>query len=309
MDFGGDETELDWREALFYLNYVLATMLINYWLLPKYFYPRKYVQFGVLFVLIITGVILCEELILEKVFYPDTRGSGFPGVFYTLIEVMPVILILSGSKFAWDAHLKVSEVNELKQAMVDSELQLLRSQVSPHFLFNNLNNLYAHAVNQSEETPKIILELSSMLRYMLYDCRESHVLVGKEIDHLNSYIQLNKLHVGERGRVHFDAENVDRSLLIAPMILIVFVENAFKHSLSSMAEQIDIEVQLRTEGGKLFFRCKNDFQKITNTTSLFEGIGLENVQSRLKLLYGDKHQLLMDSEVPSFIVELEMKLN
>lgn len=308
IDFEKDHTRIDWRNAPLFLNYVTASLLINYWLLPGYFYKRKFVGFGLFFVLIITGVILCEELIMEKIFFPDTRGKGFPGILFTLIEVTPVILILSGAKFAWDAHKKMLEVNELKKAMIDSELQLLRSQVSPHFLFNNLNNLYAHAVDQSPQTPKIVLELSSMLRYMLYDCKETHVLLEKEIDHLNSYIQLNELHVGNRGRVHFDAEDYNRSLLISPMILIVFVENAFKHSLSSLAENIDIDVEIKTNGDTLYFKCENNFEINTNTADLGEGIGLDNVQSRLELLYPGKHELKMVKDAPRFVVELELNL-
>ena len=202
----------------------------------------------------------------------------------------------------------MSEVNRLKELVVDSELQLLRSQVSPHFLFNNMNNLYAHAVEQSPDTPGIILELSAMLRYMLYDCREPNVLLGKEIDHLNNYIRLNQLHVGERGKVHFDTNGVDESLLIAPMILIVFVENTFKHSLSSMTEGIEIDIRIRTEGNRLIFRCENRFDELTNTDSLVKGIGLENVKSRLKLLYEGRHRLSIISQAPKFLVELEIDL-
>ena len=212
FDMGHDRvTRFDPNRVSFFVLYFLTSIVIGYWLLPQFLYRRKYILFVLLLVSLITSVILIEELILEQIFYPDTRGKGFPGIIFTLGEIMPAILILTGFKFVWDALKSKREVKDLKQAMVESELNLLRSQVSPHFLFNNLNNLYAHAVEQSPETPKIILELSAMLRYMLYDCKEPYVELNKEKEHLKAYIAYMSLHVGDRVRLKSTWQNYRRT--------------------------------------------------------------------------------------------------
>ena len=205
---------------------------------------------------------------------------------------MPVITILTGFKFGWDALVKQREVDELKSIVKESELQFLKSQINPHFLFNNLNNLYAYAVEQSPKTPGIILELSGVLRYMLYECREKYVPLKKEIEQLNNFIQLNELQIEDRGKVSFIAENIKETYQIAPLILMVFVENAFKHSTASQSDNIIINVAITlSDNGILDFVCENSYHKEKNTESLARGIGLENVVKRLELLYPDAHHL------------------
>jgi hypothetical protein len=114
---------VDSQEVVYFLNYAVATFIINYLLLPQFYYQKKYLHFFFYTLLVIIGVILVEELALEQIYFPDTRGRGFPGVFLTLLEVLPVIVILSGFKFAWDATRKQQEVDQLKAAMKDRELQ------------------------------------------------------------------------------------------------------------------------------------------------------------------------------------------
>lgn len=119
-------------------------------------------------------------------------------------------------KLAWDASVKQREVNELKDLIKESELQFLKSQINPHFLFNNLNNLYSYALDNSPKTPSIILELSSVLRYMLYDCKENFVPLAKEIKHLKNFTALNELQIEDRGSVRFETENLGGNYTIAP---------------------------------------------------------------------------------------------
>jgi len=265
--------------------------------------------FFILVFLVITAVILIEELILERIYFPDTRGSRFPGVIFTLSQVLPVIIILSGFKFAWDALKRQKEVEELKAAVKDSELQFLTSQINPHFLFNNLNNLYAYAVENSPKTPDIIMELSSVLRYMLYECKEKYVPLSKEVRQLENFVKLNQLQIEERGNINFTCPERKSDYQIAPLILIVFIENAFKHSSASMSSdiQIDINIQL-SEDGVLHFCCKNSFQPTTNTDKLSRGIGLQNVKKRLDLLYPDAHDLDIRESNNQYTVKLELQL-
>lgn len=309
FSFDKNQPQIQGHQIVFFLNYALANFFISYFLLPQFYYKKKYLYFLASVILTIALVIVVEEFILERYYFPDTRGRYFPGVFYCLIDVLPVITIFSGFKFAWDALGKQREVDELKAAMEESELQFLKSQINPHFLFNNLNNLYAYAIEQSPKTPTIILELSAVLRYMLYECREKYVSLSKEVEQLENFTQLYKLQIEDRGIVNFRAQNIQGSYKIAPLILIVFIENAFKHSQASQSDNIYIDVEVTlTEGGKLVFVCKNNFQPITNTQSLSKGIGLENVKKRLQLLYPDAHQLRITDAENQFDVYLTLDL-
>jgi two-component system LytT family sensor kinase len=293
----------------FFLNYALAAVIINYLLFPYFFYKKKYLYFALSLISIVASIIFIEEMILEKIYFPDTKGKRFLGVFYTLVDVLPVPSILVGVKFAWDALIKQREVEYLKNAIQESELQFLTSQINPHFLFNNLNNLYSYAIENSPKTPEIIIELSSVLRYMLYECREKYVPLAKEVKHLEHFINLSEMQIEERGEVHFSKENIQTGQRISPLILIVFIENAFKHSTASQSEQIKIDVKVALkEGNILELVCKNSFQPMSNTDNLSKGIGLENVRKRLELIYPNSHELDIQKSDNEYIVNLKLEL-
>ena len=309
FSFDRNQPQIQEYKIVAFINYALGALIINYILLPKYFYTKKYILFFTYVAIVVAGLIAVEELILERIYYPDTRGKHFPGIFYSLLDVMPVIAILAGFKFAWDASLKQKEVEELRTSVKESELQFLKSQINPHFLFNNLNNMYSHAIEQSPKTPSIILELSSVLRYMLYDCKEDYVALNKEIEHLKNFTQLNELQIEDRGKVTFATEQIPSGFLIAPLILTVFIENAFKHSTASQSEDIFIDISIKTNSdGQLDFECKNTYQADTNTEKLSNGIGLQNVKKRLQLLYPDAHTLTIQDTKNNYFVHLKMNL-
>ena len=307
--FDQEDPDIESYQIVFFLNYTLATSVISYVLLPRFFYKKKYLLFSVFALIMVALVILIEEQVLEKIYFPNSRGTSFPGVFYSLWEVMPVIAILSGFKFAWDALTKQREVDQLKAMVQESELQFLKSQINPHFLFNNLNNLYSYAIENSPKTPEIILELSAVLRYMLYDCREKYVSLEKEIEQLRNFTRLSEMQIEERGEVNFTTHNILPGYQIAPLILIVFIENAFKHSQSAQSSDIFIEIDIRlSKEGQLDFCCRNNFQQDNNAHDNSSGIGLENVRKRLRLLYPDAHQLNLVQTEDTYEVRLSMQL-
>lgn len=305
----GAEFHFKFYQFVFFLNYTLANAVISYVLLPHFYYRKKYGYFFVFTLLTIGVVILIEESVLEKMYFPDSRGASFPGVLFSLGQVLPIIAILSGFKFAWDALTKQRQVEELKATIKESELQFLKSQINPHFLFNNLNNLYSYAMENSPKTPAIILELSSVLRYMLYECREEFVSLTKEIEQLKNFTQLNELQIEERGVINFTTHNIQADYLIAPLILIVFIENAFKHSQASQSDNISIDINIQLmEDGTLDFVCTNSFQPTMNAENLSKGIGLENVRKRLQLLYPQEHALDIRQSEEQYEVRLSMHL-
>lgn len=309
--FDHHDAIIEGHEIAFYLNYVLAAVIINNILMPRLLYKKKYLGFSLTLLILIGLVIFIEEGVIEKIYFPDTRGTRFPGVFYNLLSAMPTITILVGGKFAWDALVQKKKLDELESLVKESELQYLKSQVNPHFLFNNLNNLYAYALEESKRTPQIILELSGILRYMLYECKEAYVPIQKELEHLENFINLSKLQFEGRGKVHYQvAEDCFDGKVIAPLILSVFVENAFKHSSASLSENIDIDIQIiHTTNNELQMICVNTFDEQSNVSDLSKGIGLNNVKKRLELLYPDKHELFIQSENNLYRVNLRLKLD
>lgn len=296
------------HRAAFFVNYLFSALIIGYVLLPKLYYKQKYWQFLAMVLVMLSGTLLIEEFVLEYIYFPTTRYKGF-GYFPSLLDVLPIVFVLVSFKFIWDVQEKNKEVENLKSAVQESELQFLRTQINPHFLFNNLNNLYSYAIENSTKTPNIILELSSVLRYMLYDCKEKFVPLTKEIEHLKNFINLNNLQIEYRGDIQFVVNEIPSKFKIAPLILPVFVENAFKHSTASQSDKIKIDISIDISNeGELVFTCKNSFLPLENNQSLSKGIGLQNVQKRLKILYFNKYELIINENNNIYKVNLKLQL-
>ena len=303
------EPDIDISKVVFFLFYASVAMFINYFALPKYFYKKQYKAFSLIVVICLVVLYLMEEFVLEHIFFPDSRAKYVSNVFYTLLDIVPLVVTMVSFKFTWDAVQKHQKIEELQSSVQESELRFLKSQINPHFLFNNLNNLYSYAIENSPKTPSIILELSSVLRYILYDCKEDFVPLSKEIEHLKDFTALNELHIEDRGQVSFTANTPTNHYMIAPLILSMFVENAFKHSTASQSDDILIDIDLHiSETGILNFKCKNSFLPNANHQSLSQGIGLANVKKRLELLYPDAYELEISDINNLYEVTLTLQL-
>jgi len=297
------------HRAIFLLFYSVATVAITYYLMPRFLYKKKYRQFFLGSALLVAAVITIEEVVLEPLLFPNTkRAETFPGIYVSLLGVLPVMFILSGCKFGWDALKKQAQIDELETTIQESELQFLRSQINPHFLFNNLNNLYSYALQESPKTPEIILEMSGVLRYMLYESKEQFVPLKKELEQLGNFIRLYKLQIEDRGEVQFDVDKIEGEYKIAPLILIVFIENAFKQSQSGQSSDIEIDMSVKLNNSTLEFRCKNNYQSGFSLDSVAKGIGLKNVRKRLELLYPKKHILEIKETDNAYNVYLRLEL-
>lgn len=198
--------------------------------------------------------------------------------------------------------------NELQQHVFESkfklkeqELNLLKSQIHPHFLFNTLNTIYGFALKQSTETPDQILRLSDLLDYILYQVNKPGVSLREELKHLNQYIDLEKVRFEDTLSVtmKLDIENDEQQ--IAPLILLPFVENAFKHGTLTDGLLL-VDIAISSTSNRLHFYIKNS----CNFISYNAGIGLSNIQKRLELLYPDRHDLNISVEEDAFIVNLEI---
>ncbi|MFN8348694.1 MAG: histidine kinase [Spirosomataceae bacterium] len=206
------------------------------------------------------------------------------------------------------------QLREAQQVAAQSktELQLLQSQLSPHFLFNTLNNLYGLSITQHEKIPPLLLKLSDLLRYSVYDTKELFVPLKDESAYINNYIDFEKIRLGERLVFTSTMEPLPKpDIKIVPMLLIVFIENAFKHSKNTMDEQIFIEITLKTWADSILFSVKNSYnpaQEIEAGSEKHSGFGLASVRKRLELLYPQEHELKIEEKDSFYHVMLQLKM-
>ena len=195
---------------------------------------------------------------------------------------------------------------ETQVQIKDQELQYLKKQIHPHFLFNTLNTIYGFALNQSKQTPEIILKLSNLLDYILYQVNKPKVALHEEIEHIREYIELEKIRFREILEVDFELKNVPNDYQIAPMIFLPFVENAFKHG-NIIDGVLKIKIGFQVEDNTLLFKIKNTTIN-DKTKSEDKGIGLQNIQKRLDLLYKNKYDLVIDNRENWFSIQLKIDL-
>jgi LytS/YehU family sensor histidine kinase len=201
------------------------------------------------------------------------------------------------------------KAQEKENENLKTELSFLRNQVSPHFMFNVLNNMVALARKQSAQLEPSLIKLSSLLRYMLYETDDERVALEKEVDYLQSYIDLQRQRFGDKVRVTVDMNDIDNSYVIEPMLLIPFVENAFKHG-TGLVQDAHIDIRLKAEHDLLRFSVGNKYDsRSVELKDKSSGIGLPNVKRRLNLLYGKAHRLKIDHPNDWFIVSLEIQLH
>ncbi len=199
---------------------------------------------------------------------------------------------------------------ERKQAALQAELNFLKGQIHPHFLFNTLNNLYAHTLSQSPKSPVIVLGLSNILRYMLYECNSDLVPLKRDIEILKSYITLEKIRYEERLDLNLVIKGQIGHQQIIPLLMLPLVENAFKHGASEMVQDAWINVDLEVSEHRLKFKVSNSkpSEPVSSSKSHFGKIGLTNVRSRLELLYKNAHSFTTYDEGDMFVAILEVNL-
>ena len=193
---------------------------------------------------------------------------------------------------------------QVQQEKITAELQLLKAQVHPHFLFNTLNNIYSFSLENSPKTPHMILKLSSLLSYMLNDCKADEVQLEKEMEIMKNYIDLEKERYGNKIEISWSVEGDIKNKFVSPLLMLPFLENAFKHGISEQIEKPWLTVNIAVKSDTL--RCK-----ITNSKNEFEpystnsaGIGINNVKKRLEFIYPDSYELKMHDERNYFVVSL-----
>lgn len=200
----------------------------------------------------------------------------------------------------------------LSQGKVQAEVNALKAQINPHFLFNTLNTIYANALKKDDKTPELILKLSNGFRYLFHEGQQEYVSLEQEIQHMSEYIELQQERLVDKVDVNFSTTIDDSALQIAPLLLIPFVENAFKYASVLKGKKHPITIIVQNEGNDFFFSCSNPFDpktKMAIDTGWSEsGIGITNVKKRLQLLYPEKHDLRITEQDGIFRVNLSISL-
>ncbi len=235
-----------------------------------------------------------------------------------MIAVYLVVLLVCLFTLLKNYYQSISTNEELKNSILEGNLQLkeqelqyLKMQIHPHFLFNTLNTLYAFALNKNEHTPKMILQLSNLLDYILYQTQKPLVFLSEEIEHLQDYIDLEKNRFQDKLQVNFETKTINNFTQIPPMLLLPFVENSFKHG-KDTSGNLKIDILLKAENEQLIFEIansKNVLELGMNKNDSERGIGLKNIQKRLNLLYKDNYSLKIVDAKDQYQVKLILNSN
>jgi len=201
---------------------------------------------------------------------------------------------------------KLKKEKEINGQQTVAELHLLKSQISPHFLFNMLNSLYALSLRKSDDTPGVILQLSDILRYSLYETREREVGVLDEIAIIETYLAIQKIRISENARISFMHKGISAADRISPMLLLPLVENAFKHGVDSTVGDSYVNAAVYKHDDRLVFTCENNYKD--SKESKVGGIGIENIQKRLELIYPSRYKLDIKRSEGVFKITLSILL-
>lgn len=231
----------------------------------------------------------------------------FSRVLSVLWDFMTFLVFTGMIKFTADWFRVENEKRQLENEKLTAELNYLKSQINPHFLFNTLHNLNYLVQSKREEASEVIIKLSNIMRYMIYDANHHSVSIHKEIKYMQDYINLERIRLNKPFELSFSEEIDSDNAEIAPLILIPFLENAFKHGVSDKAENCWISVDLRYKESILNYRVANSRLTFPFTKEK-SGFGLENLKKRLILHYPNKHALSINEQEEEFIIELNIDL-
>ncbi|MBK8955693.1 MAG: histidine kinase [Saprospiraceae bacterium] len=309
----------NYYETLFWamgntLFYVIAINVNLYVLIPGFMFRQSILPY--LSLLLGVSLLLTPFAWMFNMWmvsdYPDMEARWLTLPQFHFINLIVLSALSSLIRVPMDWLKMQSEKKELITRTVETELQSLKNQINPHFLFNTLNNLYALALKKSDQAPEVVLKLSDMMRYMLYECNERMVQIEQEIRYIRNYIELEKLRYSAESQIILEVDEQLAKYKIAPLLLIPFVENSFKHGMQTSLDQAFIRIRAKLEGNDLHFTVHNSKPQTTPEQAKpkpIGGVGLVNARRRLELIYPMRYKLSIQDTPESFKVELQIDLN
>lgn len=299
--------------AIFHLPILIGVYINLLFLVPILLEKKRYVYYAICVVITISGCTQFNIFLFDKLINYILPGYYFIS-YYEFFDILKFVLVY----FAVSSLLKFSKswflltetnrrLSQLQKEKIETELKALKGQINPHFLFNSMNSIYSLALNRSEKTPEIILKLSDIMRYIIYEANTNFVDLSKEINYLNDYIDLQKLRTDNRATVKFEIiGNLDK-VKVAPLLFFPLVENSFKHGVKGSTGKSYVNIELLVDDTNIKFNIENNKGIIDDVERKeYKGIGLDNVKKRLEMIYSDRHELSIVDKEDAFKVELKI---
>ncbi len=310
----------------FFPTDILGVYFTLYFLIPRFLLKKQYIRFSIFFIIFFTFLILAVTMPLQYYglyigrsetgqFIPSYAEYAKRSVLIALTVKLMIIGIASAIKLTkiWFTSQKrqqnlLNEKLEIKLKLKEAELKYLKSQINPHFLFNALNNLYSLTLEKSPKAPEIVLKISSLLDYVLYECNVPKIELSKEIENIKGYIDLQKIRYDDKVNINIKVKGEPSEINIAPLLILPLIENAFKHGLDKNVGKGFIKIEINVSDDSRFnLKVSNSLNGENNHTG--DGIGLTNLRKRLELQYPQKFQLETQIADNKFITELCIDLD
>ncbi len=298
-------------QILAFMPFSIGLVYFNiYKLIPVLLHRKKYLYYAIALCMAMFTAAYADQLIkkyyvhIGLTIFTYTSGLDIKSLFSEAVGLFYLTGFTTSIKISKDWITSQQLQQEREKQYLETELNFLKTQIHPHFFFNTLNNLYSLTLKKSDQAPEVVLKLSSLMSYMLYESNAAKVSLNKEISYLQNYLDLEKLRFGQRIYIVFEIEGLIEEVTIPPMLLILFIENSFKHGIKNNVNKIRIDISLKVEEGWLFFMVKNPLGD--RPVSRNAGIGLKNAARRLDLLYGNQYQLDLSEKDNEFTVSLKI---
>lgn len=298
-----------------YLLFVVANYYWNaLYNIPRFLQSRRYMGFGLA---LAGGIFLAAAarvpvaMYLNKHFFiPDKPQPGAGPIFTnSLINIGIWVVCIVALKLVVDRFRFQQHLDDVKKQKEQAELDFLNAQFNPHFLFNSLNSIYGHIDKQNATARSMLLSFSDMLRYQLYECNESYVLIDKELSYLKNYVALQRMRKDPKLRICVNIPENLKGFTISPLLFIAFIENSFKYIGTGSETGDFVSISFSKEHGELTFSCKNSVVEHVAKLPEHKGIGISNARRRLELLYPSRHQLSITQSEKIFEVDLKLMID
>ena len=298
-----------------YLLFIAGNYYFNvYYVVPVFLYRKKYAAFALLF---LAGIVAASLLrvplatyLSQHYFAPGKPPPGFSQLFFnSLINIFIWTICLVAGKLIVDRIRFQKYIEVIEKEKMKNELDFLKAQFNPHFLFNSINSIYGN-INKSNSTAReMLLTFSEMLRYQLYECNTSVISIEKEISYIRNYISLQQIRKPENLSIQLNVSEDVRGITIAPLIFMAFIENSFKYVSNHEDRLNEVQISLARSNNQLFFKTFNTKENVNGREMIDPGgIGIANVKRRLELLYPGKHALMIQNNDHSFEVMLNLEV-
>jgi len=295
-----------------YLVFIAANYYFNsLYTVPHLLNRKKYLEFGLC---LIAGVIVCSALrvpvsytVSKYLFKVNVTHFSFVNVFFdSFVNILFWLVIFLTARLIAEKIRSQRYIEQIEIEKAANELNFLRAQFNPHFLFNSINSIYAHIDKSNKGARDMLLVFSEMLRYQLYECNVEQIELDRELNYIRNYIALQKSRIDERIQISFHADQVCANIKVAPLLLITFIENAFKYVGFNESRENRIDIQIQYDNQILTFATFNTKDSFINNSEGSSGLGIANAKRRLELLYPGKHKLEINERENDYMVTLTL---